>query len=136
MLFFSNLCPNSGSIIRHDALYWFMHEMSIAMNIIEIAVQAARRQGAVQIKNIEVEVGSLAGVTVDSLEFCFEAACRNTPAQGANLQLHIVQACGRCSGCGLETSINSFFDQCPECGGFINQTTGGKELRVLAVTVD
>ena len=62
-----------------------MHEMSIAMNIVDIAVQTAKANKAKKINSISVEIGALSGVVPEALEFCFEAATQNTMAQGSQL---------------------------------------------------
>jgi Zn finger protein HypA/HybF involved in hydrogenase expression len=49
-----------------------MHEMSLAINIVEIACQTAKQNGAEEITSIEIDVGQLAGVLEDSLSFCFK----------------------------------------------------------------
>ncbi len=48
-----------------------MHEMSLISNILAIAEDQARSGGAKVINRIEVEVGTLAGVEIPSLEFCY-----------------------------------------------------------------
>jgi len=113
-----------------------MHEMSIAMNIVEIAVQTAAREKARKISTIELEIGPLAGVTVDALTFCFEAASRDTPAQGAELQIHSKKIFGRCLSCDLEHEILGFCDQCRECGGLLTHPQEGDGMRITAITVD
>ncbi len=56
-----------------------MHEMSLAASIVDLAVAALNREGGSLVSEVEIEVGNLAGVMVDSLEFCLEAAARATP---------------------------------------------------------
>ena len=57
--------------------------MSLAMNIVDLAVTNARAESAQKINQIELDIGSLAGVMIDSLEFCFEAASKETIAEEA-----------------------------------------------------
>lgn len=60
-----------------------MHEMSIALNIIELASEAAQAAAAHRISSIELEIGTLAGVMIESLELCFEAAARAGITEGS-----------------------------------------------------
>lgn len=113
-----------------------MHEMSIAMNIIELAATAARAEGARAIESIELEIGIQAGVMIEALEFCFAAAARNTLAEGAQLKIHSIPARGRCLECDSECDISSFAEPCPQCGGFLFNLSHGRELRILAITID
>ena len=51
-----------------------MHELSIAMSIVDIAADYAARDNAKCVTEIEIEVGTLAGVVIDALDFAMEAA--------------------------------------------------------------
>ncbi|MBU0674190.1 MAG: hydrogenase maturation nickel metallochaperone HypA [Proteobacteria bacterium] len=113
-----------------------MHEMSIAMSIIEQVSATARAEGARKVNTIELMIGPLAGVMTEALTFCFEAAAKDTPAEGAILEIHTTQATGCCLSCGQENEIKAFGDQCPSCNGFLAHTRGGDELRIMAITVD
>ena len=55
-----------------------MHELSIAMSIVDIAAEYAARDNAKCVTEIEIEVGTLAGVVIDALDFAMEAAIKNT----------------------------------------------------------
>lgn len=107
-----------------------MHEMSIAMNIIEMATEAAETESAHTINTIEVKIGSMSGVMVESLDFCFEAASKNTLAQGARLIIHRITAQGRCPVCDLEFEMDSFGVQCDKCGRFLDITCARDQLRI------
>lgn len=113
-----------------------MHEMSIAMNIIEMATAAAETESAHTINTIEVEIGSMSGVMVESLDFCFEAASKDTLAQGARLIIHRITAQGRCPACDLEFEMDSFGVQCDKCGRFRDITCAGDQLRIQSITID
>lgn len=113
-----------------------MHEMSIAMNIIELASAAAQAARAGRIRTIELEIGTLAGVMVESLEFCFEAAVRDTLAEGATLAIVSTQAAGRCLDCKQVSPMSSLTSQCPHCGAWLLDIMTGKELKIKAITID
>lgn len=113
-----------------------MHEMSIAMNIIELASEAAQKAEASCINSIELEIGTLAGVMIESLEFCFEAAARDTLAEGAELKIVTIQAQGRCYECDTIAPLSSLTSQCPECGASLLHVTDGQELKIKAITID
>ena len=113
-----------------------MHEMSLAVNIVDIAVQTAEREGAQSISRIEVEVGTLAGVLVDSLEFCLGAAARGTKAENAVFEITPVKAQGKCSECENDFEVFSFHQHCPDCSGSNITISGGQQLKVAAVTIE
>lgn len=110
--------------------------MSLAVNIVDLAVQTATREGARRIATVELEIGPLAGVMAEALSFCFEAASRNTLARGATLLIRTAKTFGHCLSCGGESEIHGFGDQCPQCGGFLGHPLGGDEMRIRAITVD
>jgi hydrogenase nickel incorporation protein HypA/HybF len=113
-----------------------MHEMSIAMNIIEIASSAARAEGARAIGCIELEIGTMAGIMLESLEFCFEAAAKGTLAEGAVLDITSIPAEGRCTVCNKISAVDSLAAQCPYCGAYLLGLLKGTELKIKAITVD
>jgi hydrogenase nickel incorporation protein HypA/HybF len=62
-----------------------MHELSIALNIIEIAEQELARHGGERVRSVHIRVGPLAGVAKEALLFSFGLACEGTSAQGCSL---------------------------------------------------
>jgi hydrogenase nickel incorporation protein HypA/HybF len=62
-----------------------MHELSIAVNIVEIAEEELHRHGGDRIRAVHVQIGSLAGVAKESLQFSFGLACEGTAAEGSRL---------------------------------------------------
>ena len=113
-----------------------MHEMSIAMNIVQIACREAESNGATGISKIELEIGSLSGVMVDSLRFCFGSACEGTPAQGAELAINEVQAEAQCLQCQHTFPIDAFMAICPECEAYEINVLKGRELQLKALSVN
>jgi len=113
-----------------------MHEMSLAMNIVDIACETAQKNGAESIKSIEIEVGQLAGVMTESLSFCFKAAKANTFAENSKLQITTITGRAHCSSCQHSFETISFFTLCPNCQGLTVEIVAGKELRIKAINVD
>lgn len=113
-----------------------MHEMSLAISIVELVSEKAQAAGAQKITAIELEVGRLSGLMAEALVFCFEAAARNTPAEGAELLICEIDGLGNCLGCGHSFAVDSLLSQCPQCGGYAVETVQGKELRLVSLTVD
>lgn len=112
-----------------------MHEMSIALGIVELAEREATKAGAKRISRIEVEVGELAGVLAEALQFCFTAACCDTMAAGAELVVVAVPGRGECASCGRSAAMTEAVAVCDLCGG-IMRPSGGRDLRLLAIEVD
>lgn len=113
-----------------------MHEMSIAINVVEIAEETARKENAKKINEITLELGVLSGVIPDALEFCFESACKGTMAEGAKLDLIQLPANAFCEKCQFPFQSNEMVANCPQCNELIINVQGGRELRVKSINVD
>ena len=50
-----------------------MHEMSLAMGILQIVEEAAREQRFGRVRSVWLEIGDLAAVEADAMRFCFDA---------------------------------------------------------------
>lgn len=113
-----------------------MHELSIAMGIVDAAADEAQRRG-VQVSAVHVRLGALSGVVKDALLFSYEMACQDTPLAGSRLIVEDVPVAVFCSEC-KETrvlgSVQCF--ACPECGAPSMDIRQGKELEVFALEVE
>ncbi|HEV2396748.1 MAG TPA: hydrogenase maturation nickel metallochaperone HypA [Candidatus Sulfotelmatobacter sp.] len=113
-----------------------MHELSIAMGIVEAAAEEAQKRG-VQVSAVHLRLGALSGVVKDALLFSYEVACQDTPLAGSKLiveDVPIVVFCPKCNGNRELTSLQSF--TCPECGTPTMNIVQGKELEVFALEVE
>ena len=62
-----------------------MHELSIAVQIVEIAEDELVRHGGDRVRSIHLQLGALSGVAREALQFSFVLACEGTSAEGASL---------------------------------------------------
>ena len=62
-----------------------MHELSIAVNIVEIAEAQLHAYGGERVSAIHLQIGTLAGVAREALLFSFGLACEGTPLEGSQL---------------------------------------------------
>ena len=113
-----------------------MHELSIAMGIVDAAADEAQRRG-VKVNGVHLRLGALSGVVKDALMFSYEVACQDTPLAGSRLiveDVPIVVFCARCNDKRVLESVQSF--SCPECGMPTMNIVQGKELEVFALEVE
>jgi len=113
-----------------------MHELSIAMGIVEAATDEAQRRG-VRVSGVHLRLGALSGVVKDALLFSYEVACQDTPLEGSQLiveDVPVVIFCSQCNDNRTLTSLQSF--TCPECGTPTMNIVQGKELEVFALEVE
>lgn len=113
-----------------------MHEMSIAEGILGIIVDAAREQGFARVRTVRLEIGELASVEVEALQFCLAAVLKNSVAEGATIAVDAVAGRGWCMHCATTVPIRQLYDPCPLCGSYQVQATGGTEMRVSELEVD
>ena len=113
-----------------------MHELSIALSIVELAEEEARKANASIISKVEVEIGTMAGIENDALLFAWESVVQGTMAQQSSLVIHSIQAEAHCLECGKDFPAAHFFVQCLDCSSFRYQITKGKEMRVSSLMVD
>ncbi|MFE0462884.1 hydrogenase maturation nickel metallochaperone HypA [Kitasatospora sp. NPDC058965] len=111
-----------------------MHEMSVALAVVEQVAEAARRHRAGGVERVVLRVGELAGVVPDSLAFCFELACAATVLENAELVTEWLPGRARCHACGHDwaTGLPPQL-ACPDCGSADTELLGGRELEIGAV---
>jgi len=112
-----------------------MHELSIAMSIVDTALEESQRRG-LQVSAVHLRLGALSGVVKDALLFSYEMACQDTALQGSRLiveDVPVVVFCPQCQQRRALDSIQSF--ACPECDAPTRDILQGKELEVFALEV-
>ena len=113
-----------------------MHEMSLAMGVLQIVEEAARAQRFRRVRSVLLEIGELSMVEVEAMRFCFDAVSRGTLAEGAVLNVVEVAGQGLCFNCNMTVPLAALYDPCPACGGHPVQATGGTEMRVKELEVE
>ncbi len=113
-----------------------MHELSIAMGIVDAATDEAKQRG-VSVRAVHLRLGVLSGVVKDALLFSYEVACQDTPLQGSRLlieEIPVAVFCQKCKEKRVLESVQLF--ACPECGTPSGEVLQGKELEVFALEVE
>lgn len=62
-----------------------MHELSIAVSIVEGVEEELRERGDPKLHAVHLQLGSLSGVVKEALLFAYDAACEGTPLAGSRL---------------------------------------------------
>jgi hydrogenase nickel incorporation protein HypA/HybF len=113
-----------------------MHELSIAMSIVEMAQEESERQGNAQVLAVHLRLGQLSGVVKEALLSSYEMACEATPLEGSQLLIEEVPVevfCPACDGPRMVDSIQWFC--CPDCGTPTPTVLHGKEMEVVALEI-
>ena len=113
-----------------------MHELSIAMGIVDAALDEVQKRG-VQVTAVHLKLGALSGVVKDALLFSYEVACQDTPLQGSRLVVEDIPVVVFCPKCQKEQTLASVqWFACPECEAPTMNVVHGKELEVYALEVE
>jgi hydrogenase nickel incorporation protein HypA/HybF len=112
-----------------------MHELSIAMSIVDMAQEEAERRNAT-IDAVHLELGLLSGVVADALLFSYEIACAGTRLEGSRLIIKEVPIEVFCPSCSAPKILNSMqWFCCPDCGTPTGEVLHGKELNIVALEI-
>lgn len=113
-----------------------MHELSIAQSIVSIAENAAPRDRRAHITNVEVQIGELSGIEIESLKFALSVIKKDTLLKDAELDIEVVEGEAECPNCRTVFPMHYFGCSCPRCGNYFIKVLKGREMRVLNITVD
>lgn len=113
-----------------------MHELSIAMSMVEMATEESARRGGVQVNAIHLKLGPLSGVVKEALLFSYDLACEGTPLAGSHLVIEEVPVAVYCPVCQAERTLASIqYFCCPICDTATPEVMRGKELEVVALEI-
>lgn len=114
-----------------------MHEMGLALEIIDIATASipADLAGA-RVERVNLTVGKLSAVVPESLRFCFQVASRETPLEGAELNIEEVPVVARCHQCDHQWTIETPVFRCPVCDGTRIEVVSGRELDIRSIELE
>ena len=92
-----------------------MHELSIAIQLVEQIVEVAEANKLPHVDDVELETGVLRQVIPEMMQEAFKEAARQTVAEGATLTIQDIPAKARCNQCDLEfePEVHNFL--CPQC---------------------
>jgi len=114
-----------------------MHELSIALNIADLAETEAKRLGAVRVSAVHLRLGPLSGVVKDALLSAYDLACRPGLLEGSRLIIEEVPIQVYCPKCKRRRSLESMQSFCcPECHTPATEVLGGRELEVRALEIE
>ena len=113
-----------------------MHELSIAMNIADLATGHALKAGAERVRSIELDIGALSGVEIGALTFAMDIAFKDTLLEGAEVKVNRIEACCECPDCGHESDPDNLAAGCPFCGGSNVRISRGMEMQLNSLLIE
>jgi len=113
-----------------------MHELSIALSLVDAACEKAAELGGVRVEALHVRLGVLSGVVREALEFSFDLATADSAIAGARLTIEEVPLTVWCPICGQNRRLESIQHfHCPVCGTPTSQVVSGRELELTSLEV-
>ena len=110
--------------------------MSLAESVLQTVETTAQREGARRVSVVVLEIGQLASVEPEALQFCFAAVTRGTMAQEARLEIIELPGRGWCAVCAASVAMDALYGICPLCGVGSLQPSAGTEMRVKEIEIE
>jgi hydrogenase nickel incorporation protein HypA/HybF len=113
-----------------------MHELSIALSIIDEIGDEAVARNLSGIEVVHLRVGVFSGVDRDALQFAWGLACEGTPFEAARLEIETIPLLIHCADCNADRIPPSLYQLCcPVCGKPSPTIVTGRELEVVSLEV-
>jgi hydrogenase nickel incorporation protein HypA/HybF len=113
-----------------------MHELSIAIDLVEIAEAAARQANAEKVRVVYLKLGVFAGVVKEALLFGYDTAAKGTLLEGSRLEIEDVPLVIYCPICHHKSQLASIqLFECPGCGNPVNEIRHGKEIELVSMEI-
>lgn len=114
-----------------------MHELSIAMSILDFAAEEAQRQGGGRVVAVHLRLGPLSGVVPAALRSAYDLAREGSIASAAELVIEAVELVVYCPACAAQRTLASPQElYCPYCLAHTPDVVAGRELEVVALEIE
>jgi hydrogenase nickel incorporation protein HypA/HybF len=110
-----------------------MHELSIALSIVDGVLEEAEQRGGLQIRAVHLRLGPLSGVDRNALLFAYQVACEGTPLEGSQLEIQGSEVVVHCRTCQAENQLCVMDMRCPACGSRDTELLQGNNLEITAL---
>src|SRR5262245_45072641 len=113
-----------------------MHELSIALGIVDVVEEEAGRQGG-HVVAVHLKLGPLSGVVREALESAYAMAREGTPLAQTELVIEEAPLIVHCDVCATDCTPPSVCQLCcPVCGTPTPGVVSGRELEVCALEIE
>jgi hydrogenase nickel incorporation protein HypA/HybF len=114
-----------------------MHELSIALSILQLAAEEGERQGGGEVLAVHLRMGPLSGVVPDALRSAYDLAREGSPLSKSELVIEEVPLVSYCPVCAVERVLGSAqLLRCPVCGTPTPEIVRGRELEITALEME
>ena len=113
-----------------------MHELSIALAVVDGAAEEAARRGGARVAAVHLRVGPLSGVVPAALRSAFELAREGSALPDADLVIEETRLIVHCPRCEADRELAVVRLVCPVCDTPTPNVVAGRELEVVALEID
>ncbi|MCL5125626.1 MAG: hydrogenase maturation nickel metallochaperone HypA [Deltaproteobacteria bacterium] len=111
--------------------------MGIVQSILDIIEQQMKIHSAKRLVRVDLEFGAMTAVMPHAIRFAFEVLTKDTPAEGAEIDINIVPIKAVCFDCGQEQVLDTFTPFCPVCStGTLTITEGKDEMKIVSIEIE
>jgi len=112
-----------------------MHEYSITCSILDILNKVVKENNIKKLKRINFEIGSIAHIEPDSIEFYYRFLTRDSNIlKDASLKFKRKKVQIECGDCKEISNIkNLFVAECPKCSGRNIKFINDDEIKIISV---
>ncbi len=111
--------------------------MGIATEIVRIVTESIPPDMiGCKVARVNLKVGKLAAVVPQSLRFCFDIVAKETPVEGARLDIQEVAVIARCNDCDHSWEIGEPVFSCPKCQSSSIEMLSGRELDIDSIELE
>lgn len=120
-----------------------MHELSMAQGIINAVLETAESNNATEVNEVTIEIGRLAMINPEQLQFMLSVLVENTIMQDAKINIEDIPAEIECANCDFKgVAILDDSDhyaplvKCPECDSLKVEILNGKDIVVKNIVIE
>ncbi|MCX8117025.1 MAG: hydrogenase/urease maturation nickel metallochaperone HypA [Desulfobacterota bacterium] len=122
-----------------------MHEFSVASDIVDQVLEAARKRGGKRVLSVRLDIGELTLLNAEQLLFWVKELFKGSIAENAEIAVKIIKARISCAECGYrggtrEDQCDAIGHQilplCPRCGSLQVEIERGRECLLRGIRAE
>jgi hydrogenase nickel incorporation protein HypA/HybF len=113
-----------------------MHELSVTENILNIALDHAKKENATKVTDIYINIGQLSTIVDDSVQFYWDMIAKDTICEGAMLNFNRIPGKFNCLNCQKDYFLGSEPGPCPSCGSYKVRIIAGDEFQLDSIKIE
>jgi len=113
-----------------------MHELSIAQEIIDVAIRIIPSEKHHLVKAARINIGEFSNIIPDSLLFCYNSLIDSSPIPNCRLEIEMIPLTVYCGNCNMNIHIASPNFFCSNCGSTNVNIISGQELSIKEIELE